>query len=68
MEGLNSYIYKIYLPNKGKVIHTRNIRFRETLEEKRPDEPAVKLKVILINPDLEDKGRIIYNKIPIPRP
>lgn len=63
IEGLNGYIYKIYLPNKGKVMRARNVRFRETPNKRRPNEPAVKFKAILIDPDLEDRGRIIYNEI-----
>ncbi|KAF3062691.1 hypothetical protein CFAM422_010805 [Trichoderma lentiforme] len=68
IEKLNSHIYKIYLPNEGKVIRTRDIRFRKTNDDRKPNEPTVKFKAILIDPDLENRGRIIYNEIPIPRP
>lgn len=63
--GLNGHIYKVYLPDQNKVVRARDVRFRETTAPQAEDEPKVELEAVLIDPDLEDGGRIIMSGEPL---
>lgn len=63
LEGLNDHIYKIYLPDKQKVVRVRDVRFHESAKQDHKTDSEVEFEAILVDPDIENRGRIIYNNI-----
>ncbi|KAL7940330.1 hypothetical protein V8C42DRAFT_349584 [Trichoderma barbatum] len=68
LKGLNSHTYDVHLPNEKNVVRARDARVLETDDQRDHNEPEIEFEAALIDPDLENDGRIIYNGVAVQKP
>lgn len=55
-----------YLPDEDEVIRARDVTFHGSAKQSHTDDPKVEFEAVIVDPNLEEGGRISYN-VPTPK-
>ncbi|KID59571.1 transposase, partial [Metarhizium hybridum] len=58
-----AHVYKIWLPDKQRVVRARDVRFHEGPNNKTRTDSTIEYEAKLVEPDPEGSGKIIYTEV-----